>query len=100
MVKFYGTTYSVRFGTFPMVMEEQKFVRYKHAFKIYGAVTHYIFYAKRSVVVGFALEGKPPQSTDAPRQDQPHALIDKGTYMGNLHPIHDIKPMGIHFCTS
>ena len=26
--------------------------------------------------------------------------MDKGIYLGNLHPIHNIKPMGIHFCTS
>ena len=41
-------------------MNEEKFAKYKNAFKIYGAVTHYIFYANRSIVVGFALEGKPP----------------------------------------
>ena len=68
---------------------------YKHAFKIYGAVTHYICYANRLVVVGFALEGKPPPTRRARLN-----LIDKGTYIGNLHPVHDIKPMGINFCTS
>ena len=41
-------------------MNEAKFAKYKGAFKIYGAVTHYIFYANRAIVVGFALEGKTP----------------------------------------
>mgnify|MGYP007078173257 CR=1 FL=1 len=53
----------------------------------------YIFYANRSIVVGFALEGKPP-----PTRRAKISLIDKGTYMGSLHPIHDIKPMGVPFC--
>jgi hypothetical protein len=44
-VKFSGNTYAVRFGPFPFVMNEDKFAKYKGAFKIYGAVTHYIFYA-------------------------------------------------------
>ena len=70
--------------------------KYKSAFKIYGAVTHYIFYANRAIVVGFALEGKVP-----PTRRMKISLIDKGVYMGmNLHPIHDIKPMGIQFCDS
>ena len=95
MVKFSGTTYSVRFGPFPFVVDEQKFARYKGAFKIYGAITHYIFYANRSIVVGFALEGKTP-----PTRRMKISLMDKGEYLGNLHPIHDIKPMGVKFCDS
>jgi hypothetical protein len=76
-------------------MNEEKFAKYKSAFKIYGAVTHYIFYANRSIVVGFALEGKTP-----PTRRMKISLVDKGVYLGNLHPIHDIKPMGIKFCDS
>ena len=26
------------------------------------------------------------------------SLVDKGEYLGSLHPIHDIKPMGVKFC--
>ena len=59
-MKFSGNTYAVRFGSFPFVMNEEKFAKYKGAFKIYGAVTRYIFYANRAIVVGFALEGKTP----------------------------------------
>jgi hypothetical protein len=61
-----GTTYSVRFGPFPFVVDEQKNARYKGGFKIYGAVTLYIFYANRSIIVGFALDGgqgTPPTHT-------------------------------------
>ena len=76
-------------------MNEEKFAKYKSAFKIYGAVTHYIFYANRSIVVGFALEGKEP-----PTRRLKISLIDKGAYLGHLHPIYDIKPMGIQFCDS
>jgi hypothetical protein len=46
-------------------------------------------------VVGFALEGKPP-----PTRRVKISLIDKGTYMGNLHPIHDIKLLGAPCCAS
>ena len=94
-VKFSGTTYAAKFGPFPFVMNEEKFTKYKNAFKIYGAVTHYIFYANRSIVVGFALEGKPP-----PTRRLKISLVDKGTYMGNLHPIHDIKLLGAPCCAS
>ena len=92
-VKFSGNTYAVRFGPFPFVMNEEKFAKYKSAFKIYGTVTHYIFYANRTIVVGFALEGKEP-----PTRRLKISLIDKGAYLGHLHPIYDIKPMGIQFC--
>jgi hypothetical protein len=100
-VKFSGNTYAVRFGPFPFVMNEEKFAKYmyKGAFKIYGAVTRYIFYANRAIVVGFALEGKTP-----PTRRMKISLIDKGVYMGNVHPIHDINQaamghaMGISFC--
>jgi hypothetical protein len=92
-VMFSGNTYAVRFGPFPFVMNEEKIAKYKSAFKIYGAVTHYIVYANRAIVVGSALEGKVP-----PTRRMKISLIDKGVYMGNLHPIHDIKPMGIQFC--
>jgi hypothetical protein len=92
-VKFSGNTYAVRFEPFPFVMNEEKFAKYKGAFKIYGAVTHYIFYANRAIVVGFALERKAP-----PTCRMKISLIDKGVYLGSLHPIYDIKPMGIHFC--
>ena len=51
-------------------------------------VTHYIFYANRTIVVGFALEGKEP-----PTCRLKISLIDKGAYLGHLHPIYDIKPM-------
>ena len=93
MVKFSYTTYAIKFGPFPFVMNEEKFAKYKSAFKIYGAETHYIFYANRSIVVGFALEGKPPTT-----RRTKISLVDKGMYMGSLHPIHNIKPMGIPFC--
>ena len=79
-VKFSGNTYAVRFGPFPFVMNEEKFAKYKSAFKIYGAVTHYIFYASRHIVVGFALEGKEP-----PTRRLKISLIDKGAYLGHLH---------------
>ena len=95
LVKYSGTTYAAKFGPFPFVMNEEKFTRYKSAFKIYGAVTHYIFYANRSIVVGFALEGKPP-----PTRRAKISLIDKGKYMGHLHPIHDIRLLGAPFCAS
>ena len=94
-VKFSGNTYAVRFGPFPFVMNEEKFAKYKSAFKIYGAVTHYIFYANRSIVVGFAPEGKAP-----PTRRLKISLIDKGMYMGNLHPIYDIKLLGAPCCAS
>ena len=92
-VKFSGNTYAVRFGPFPFVMNEEKIAKYKSAFKPYGTVTHYIFYANRSIVVGFALEGREP-----PTRRLKISLIDKGTYLGNLHPIYDIRPMGVQFC--
>ena len=49
-----------------------------------------------STVFGrFRLEGKPP-----PTRRLKISLVDKGTYMGNLHPFHGIKLLGAPCCAS
>ena len=92
-VKFSGNTYAVRFGPFPFVMNEEKFAKYKSAFKIYGTVTHYIFYANRAIVVGFDLEGKEP-----PTRRLKISLIDKGVYLGHFHTakLHHVLSLVLH----
>ena len=71
MVKFSSTSYSVRFGPFPFVMDEQKFARYIQAClqDLRGCDALHLL---RQPVSRGGLRAGGQATTDAPRQAQPH----------------------------
>ena len=57
-VKARGTTFGLNVGPFPRAPNDDTVKKFEPLLKMYGDITHIIFYADRTITIGFALGDK------------------------------------------
>ena len=92
-VKWTGKEYAVNFGPFPYTPNEHSVAKLKPMLKQYGDITKMIFYADRTITIGFALGDRP-----MPRSRPRIPLVSNGKALGVLLAPFHIKVMGVRCC--
>ena len=89
-----GTTFGLNVGPFPRAPNDDTIKKFEPLLKMYGKITHIIFYADRTITIGFALGDK-----IMPVARKPIPIFDGGIYAGVLNPIHNIRIVGMQNCS-
>ena len=93
-VKDKGFTYAINIGPLPRAPNVDTVSLLAPLLRMYGKMTHTIFYADRTVTVGFALG-----DLVMPIVRKPIMLFDNGKLAGKLDPTHNIRVMGAPCCS-
>ena len=89
-----GTTFGLNVGPFPRAPNDDTVKKFEPLLKMYGDITHIIFYADRTITIGFALGDK-----TMPKARKPIPIFDGGIFAGALNPIHNIRIVGMQNCS-
>ena len=93
-VKARGTTFGLNVGPFPRAPNDDTVKKFEPLLKMYGDITHIIFYADRTITIGFALGDK-----TMPKARKPIPIFDGGIFAGALNPVHNIRIVGMQNCS-
>ena len=92
-VKEIGMTFGVNMGPFPRAPTDSTINMLAPLLKMYGKMTHVIYYADHTITVGFALRDLP-----MPLFRKPLPVIDGGVFAGTLDATHNIRMVGVPNC--
>jgi hypothetical protein len=93
-VEYLGKTYALNIGPMPRAPTDDTIKVLAPLLEMYGKMTHIIYYADRTITVGFALG-----DMNMPLFRKPIPLFDGGTYAGKLDPTNNIRLMGVPCCS-
>lgn len=88
-----GVTFGVNMGPFPRAPTDSTIQVLAPLLKMYGKMTHVIYYADHTITVGFALGDLP-----MPLFRKPIPIFDGGTYAGMLDAVHNVRMVGVPNC--
>ena len=57
-------------------------------------MTNVVTYADRTATIGFALG-----NLEMPTRRKKISLVDRGSFVGSLHPVHNVKLLGVPCCS-
>ena len=92
-VKERGMTFGINMGPFPRAPTDSTINMIAPLLKMYGTMTHVIYYADHTITMGFALG-----DLTMPMFRKPIPVIDGGTYAGMLDATHNIRMVGVPNC--
>ena len=92
-VKERGMTFGINMGPFPRAPTDATINMIAPLLKMYGTMTHVIYYADHTITMGFALG-----DLTMPMFRKPIPVIDGGTYAGMLDATHNIRMVGVPNC--
>ena len=93
-MEYLGTTYGLNIGPMPRAPTDDTIKMLAPLLKKYGKMTHVIYYADRTITIGFALG-----ELIMPPFRKPIPLFDGGTYAGKLDATNNIRLMGVPCCS-
>ena len=93
-VEYLGKTYALNIGPMPRAPTDDTIKMLSPLLKMYGKMTHIIYYADRTITIGVALGDMP-----MPLFRKPLPLFDGGIYAGKLDPTHNVRLMGVPCCS-
>ena len=93
-VKPTGKTFAINIGALPCAPNADTIPQIEPMLRMYGNMTHIVFYADRSVTIGFALGNLP-----MPIVRKPLYIMHNRVLVGKLDPTHNIRMMGVPCCS-
>ena len=93
-VKPTGKTFALNIGALPCAPNADTIPQIEPMLRMYGNMTHIVFYADRTVTIGFALGNLP-----MPIVRKPLYIMHNRVLVGKLDPTHNIRMMGVPCCS-
>ena len=93
-VKPTGKTFALNIGALPCAPNADSIPQIEPMLRRYGKMTHIVFYADRTVTIGFALGNLP-----MPIVRKPLYIMHNRVLVGKLDPTHNIRMMGVPCCS-
>ena len=93
-VKPTGKTFAINIGALPCAPNADSIPQIEPMLRRYGKMTHIVFYADRTITIGFALGNLP-----MPIVRKPLYIMHNRVLVGKLDPTHNIRMMGVPCCS-